>query len=581
MYTYILGSALAEFDMKIHDLEEHKDSLYQESSRMFQTQAKHQAQLGETQSIVEQLLGDSETLSTFCELTNSHSKQFLVFDERLEAMDMNISVLTCNVETNATPVELLAKSIDAINEKFESRTDKLKHQLDENHQHLQNDITDISESLKKTKSKIKDLAETVKAFTQIRVSIESVLKEVDHRAKQDASWTYQFKSSLQKLELRYNVLEENIQKVLDSKESSEEQSAIELQSVRDSIDTLQQELIDMIQNGDESVRDELEMIMKEQYQSIDQQQNTYHRNHQDELDSYKLSLSSNIEQVNQHINNSCIDIKEMIHQVEASQNALQQEVSAKDTTMEILHEKLLEIDTSVSKLEQDKIAHDQQISQCFQTIDDQKQIITYIKDKELVDINNDINNIIKGEIKELQESIQNNEIKLNNIYPILEKEENQRIQSMNELANEVKELEKNTVMNNNNIRSKLYEVVDILANQDVSLKAQIQQNQDTFIQQFNVLQDDVFVIKNEVTSHIQLTNNGFVDIENKLTSYHSDWLDDSSRLDLMFNQNNREQSQKYLEQSQKITDVDEQLTQTLYKERDILDNNIKVLYMSY
>ena len=68
--------------MKYNDLEGHKDSLYQECSKLFQTQAKHQAQLGETQAIVEQLLEDAEKLSTFCELTSSHSKQFLVFDER-------------------------------------------------------------------------------------------------------------------------------------------------------------------------------------------------------------------------------------------------------------------------------------------------------------------------------------------------------------------------------------------------------------------------------------------------------------------------------------------------------------------
>jgi methyl-accepting chemotaxis protein len=253
---------------------------------MQQSQEYYQSQVNNTLLAVERLQQDSSNEAT----VSSHSKQLRVVDERLEMLTINISSLSSAIDTNAIPVDLLAKSIDDINEKFESRTNILKSQVDELTIHTQVRVDELTDGLKKSRTKVRDLSETMKKISQIKQSIESVLSEVDSRAKQDASWTYEFKAGLQKLELKYGALEEQFEPLLEnylntqSFASRMEELSRSYHEVMESMGGLKKDLLEEVHVSNSLTSKQLKETMQIKVDMVREEISTMHKQHSDRVD---------------------------------------------------------------------------------------------------------------------------------------------------------------------------------------------------------------------------------------------------------------------------------------------------------
>ncbi|KAJ1430261.1 hypothetical protein B484DRAFT_395978, partial [Ochromonadaceae sp. CCMP2298] len=201
------GQALAELDLRLCDHDTHKEELDSAVERMQGEIESVGMRATDAEAALGQFLQDSSQLARVSGIVDTHSRELQVHSERLSAAEMAAQAATSSVEANAVPIDLLAKSIDAINEKFEARTDALREGAETHRQQLEKSISIVADAHKKTKNRVREVAEGVRGVAQIRESIEAVLKEVDNRAKQDASWTYSFKTAAQKLELRLTAME--------------------------------------------------------------------------------------------------------------------------------------------------------------------------------------------------------------------------------------------------------------------------------------------------------------------------------------------------------------------------------------
>ena len=201
------GNALAELDMKIGFLEQAKEEIYSVLERVEGDTIQLKNQTADAEASLLRFVEDSLRLTKVSGTVDSLSRQMKVSQERLETMDIKLQNTTSAVDAQTVPIDLLAKSIDGINEKFESRTDTLRQSIDANKASADEAIATIEEGAKKTRGKVKELTESIKNVTKIRQSIDAVLQEVDSRAKQDASWTYSFKTALQKIDSRVQAVE--------------------------------------------------------------------------------------------------------------------------------------------------------------------------------------------------------------------------------------------------------------------------------------------------------------------------------------------------------------------------------------
>jgi len=260
---------------------------------MQQSQEYYQSQLNNTLLSVEKLQQDSSNDA----IVSSHSKQLRVVDERLEMLTININSLSSAIDTNAIPVDLLAKSIDDINEKFESRTNILKSQVDELTIHTQVRVDELTDGLKKSKAKVRDLSETMKKISQIKQSIESVLSEVDSRAKQDASWTYEFKAGLQKLELKYGALEEQFEPLLENYLNTQtfasrmEELSRSYQEVMESMSGLKKDLLDEVHVSNLLTSKQLKETMQIKVDMVREEVSTMHKQQSDRVDGRFQKIS--------------------------------------------------------------------------------------------------------------------------------------------------------------------------------------------------------------------------------------------------------------------------------------------------
>lgn len=205
-----IGNVLAEFDMKLTHHDNSKEEVYSVLERLEGDVVQLKNQFSETEASTVRFLEDSMKLARVAGAVENHGRQLQVTQERMESLDMQLQATSSSVDAHAVPIDLLAKSIDAINEKFESRTDTLRQSIDGNKGTADKVLHELNESQKRTRGKVRDLTESVKSVSQIRQSIEAVLKEVDNRAKQDASWTYSFKTALQRIEGRVQVMEQTL-----------------------------------------------------------------------------------------------------------------------------------------------------------------------------------------------------------------------------------------------------------------------------------------------------------------------------------------------------------------------------------
>lgn len=269
---------------------------------MQQSQEYYQSQLNNTLLSVEKLQQDSSNDA----IVSSHSKQLRVVDERLEMLTININSLSSAIDTNAIPVDLLAKSIDDINEKFESRTNILKSQVDELSIHTQVRVDELTDGLKKSKAKVRDLSETMKKISQIKQSIESVLSEVDSRAKQDASWTYEFKAGLQKLELKYGALEEQFEPLLENYLNTQtfasrmEELSRSYQEVMESMNGLKKDLLEEVHVSNSLTSKQLKETMQIKVDMVREEVSTMHKQLSDKVDGrfQKISEVVNYQYIN-------------------------------------------------------------------------------------------------------------------------------------------------------------------------------------------------------------------------------------------------------------------------------------------
>lgn len=205
-----IGNVLAEFDMKLSHHDNSKEEVYSVLERLEGDVVQLKNQFAETEASTVRFMEDSLKLARVTGAVENHGRQLQVAQERLEGLDMQVQATSSSVDAHAVPIDMLAKSIDAINEKFESRTDTLRQSIDANKSVTNKALHEMGESHKRTRGKVRDLTETVKGVSQIRQSIEAVLKEVDNRAKQDASWTYSFKTAMQRVEGRVQVMEQTL-----------------------------------------------------------------------------------------------------------------------------------------------------------------------------------------------------------------------------------------------------------------------------------------------------------------------------------------------------------------------------------
>jgi len=269
---------------------------------MQQSQEYYQSQLNNTLLSVEKLQQDSSNDA----IVSSHSKQLRVVDERLEMLTININSLSSAIDTNAIPVDLLAKSIDDINEKFESRTNTLKSQVDELTIHTQVRVDELTDGLKKSKTKVRDLSETMKKISQIKQSIETVLSEVDSRAKQDASWTYEFKAGLQKLELKYGALEEQFEPLLENYLNTQtfasrmEELSRSYQEVMESMSGLKKDLLEEVHVSNSLTSKQLKETMQIKVDMVREEVSTMHKQQSDRVDGrfQKISEVVNFQYIN-------------------------------------------------------------------------------------------------------------------------------------------------------------------------------------------------------------------------------------------------------------------------------------------
>jgi hypothetical protein len=201
------GTALAELDMRISFHDQSKEEVYGVLERVEGDTIQLKNQTADSEATLVRLLEDSLKLAKVSGTVDSLGRQVSVLTERVETIDMQAQATASSVDAQAVPIDLLAKSIDGINEKFESRTDMLRQSIDANKADADAATTGLGDVLKMTKSRVKELAESLKGVSQIRQSIEAVLREVDSRAKQDASWTYSFKTALQKVDGRVQAVE--------------------------------------------------------------------------------------------------------------------------------------------------------------------------------------------------------------------------------------------------------------------------------------------------------------------------------------------------------------------------------------
>lgn len=265
----------------------------QEIRRMQQSQEYYQSQLNNALLSMERLQQDSSNEA----IVSSHSKQLRVVDERLEMLTINISSLSSAIDTNAIPVDLLAKSIDDINEKFESRTNILKSQVDELTIHTQVRVDELTDGLKKSKTKVRDLSETMKKISQIKQSIESVLSEVDSRAKQDASWTYEFKAGLQKLELKYGALEEQFEPLLENYLNTQtfasrmEELSRSYHEVMESMGGLKKDLLEEVHVSNSLTSKQLKETMQIKVDMVREEVSTMHKQQSDRVDGRFQKIS--------------------------------------------------------------------------------------------------------------------------------------------------------------------------------------------------------------------------------------------------------------------------------------------------
>jgi len=260
---------------------------------MQQSQEYYQSQLNNTLLSVEKLQQDRSNDA----IVSSHSKQLRVVDERLEMLTININSLSSAIDTNAIPVDLLAKSIDDINEKFESRTNTLKSQVDELTIHTQVRVDELTDGLKKSKAKVRDLSETMKKISQIKQSIETVLSEVDSRAKQDASWTYEFKAGLQKLELKYGALEEQFEPLLENYLNTQtfasrmEELSRSYHDVMESMSGLKKDLLEEVHVSNSLTSKQLKETMQIKVDMVREEVSTMHKQQSDRVDGRFQKIS--------------------------------------------------------------------------------------------------------------------------------------------------------------------------------------------------------------------------------------------------------------------------------------------------
>jgi chromosome segregation ATPase len=207
-FTDRAGNALAELDMRISFHDQSKDEVYSVLERLEGDTMQLKNQQGDTESTLVRFVEDSLKLARVAGATDSLSRQTAVLQERFETLDVQVQSMSSSLDSQQVPIDMLAKSIDGINEKFEARTDALRQSIDANKSASDESLTSFGEALKKTKGRVKELSESIKGVSQIRQSIEAVLREVDNRAKQDASWTYSFKTALQRVDGRLQAVEQ-------------------------------------------------------------------------------------------------------------------------------------------------------------------------------------------------------------------------------------------------------------------------------------------------------------------------------------------------------------------------------------
>jgi hypothetical protein len=201
------GTALAELDLRLAQHDESKEEVYSVLERVETEQHHAKNRQSDTERSLFGYMEESLQLAKAAGTVEDHSRQLQLLGEKLAGLEVQVQANTSCMDAQVVPIDMLAKSIDAINEKFESRTDLLRQGMEAHKAGVDKVLVDVHESGRKTRGKLRDLAESVRGVAQIRQSIEVVLKEVDARAKQDASWTYGFKAALQKIDGRLLAVE--------------------------------------------------------------------------------------------------------------------------------------------------------------------------------------------------------------------------------------------------------------------------------------------------------------------------------------------------------------------------------------
>lgn len=108
----------------------------------------------------------------------------------------------------------------------------------------------------------------------------------------------------------------------------------------------------------------------------------------------------------------------------------------------------------------------------------------------------------------------------------LEQTTHQSINGMeHKLAHSITELEQRTTLTIDDVRTKLYEVVDILASHDVTSHRTMDETNEKLSGKHRMLRDDFSRFKEELSGQVALLNQAMVTVDGKVEGYHTDALD--------------------------------------------------------
>ena len=128
-----------------------------------------------------------------------------------EMNELRKQILRASNGFNESKEESAAKaSIELMKFEMEKKLSSLLAEVEAHKIDSKKAISTLSDSNKKIRAKINDLTSSVSSMSQARKAVELLLQEVDAKAHEDASWSYQFKTTSQKLEQRISVLETKV-----------------------------------------------------------------------------------------------------------------------------------------------------------------------------------------------------------------------------------------------------------------------------------------------------------------------------------------------------------------------------------